>query len=212
MNAANALGLPLYQVESNAHAFTHKIGEQKLGYCAIYSCILSLQKYISKYYTSSTYSYGEIKHYEKHSHNFDMAEFAESYLVPLIQTDSLELIIDGCQYRRCDKLKNIVDWDIAQKYLNVCVSHMPDASNCGFCGKCLRTLLPLEILGKLDKFSRVFDVEGYRKNSFRYKCRCVENYDADAFFKEAVDLARENNFPMPTKRSCYTLGQQAVIL
>lgn len=127
-----------------------------------------------------------------------MAGFSESYIIPLIQTNNLELIIDGCQYRRVDKIKNIADWDIAQKYLNVCLERTADASNCGVCSKCLRTLLPLEILGKLDSYSAIFDIPKYREVSLDYKIHCLENYDKDPFETENVDFARENNFPMPT--------------
>ena len=212
VNAADELGLPVHLVTSNVHAFTHKIGEQKVGFFAIYSCILSLQNVIFRYYTSSGLNYPKAKNFRHLYHNFDMAGFCESYLVPLIQNENLELIIDGCQYRRVDKLKNIADWEIAQKYLNVCVSHLPDASNFGHCPKCLRTLLPLEIMGKLDKFSRVFNVEQYKRNSFNYKVDCLQKYDKSAFETEAVDFARENNFPMPIKTACYVLGNNAVIV
>ena len=57
---AEDLGLPMYLINSNYHAFTHKWGEQKIGYLAIYSCVLSLQKYIRRYYTSSNLCYDEI--------------------------------------------------------------------------------------------------------------------------------------------------------
>ena len=128
-----------------------------------------------------------------------MAEcFCELYLVPLIQTERLELIIDGCQYRRVDKLKKIVDWEIAQKYLNVCLDKTNDASNCGTCPKCLMTLMTLEILGKLDEFSEVFDMADYRQRSFEYKIRCLNDYGKNPFETENIDFARENNFPVPT--------------
>ena len=44
-SGADDLGLPMYLINSNYHAFTHKIGEQKIGYLAIYSCVLSLQQF-----------------------------------------------------------------------------------------------------------------------------------------------------------------------
>ena len=218
INAANELGLPVYTINTNLHAFTHArwIGGQKLGYFATYSCVFTMQSEIFRYYASGNYSYSEIKKCEEYSRNRDMAEFSESYIVPLVQIDNLELIIDGCQYRRCDKVKNIADWDIAQKYLNVCVHRTADASNCGICPKCLATLLPLEILGKLDKFSRVFNIEQYRRNSFNCKIKCVQNSlnpnTRDALLSCNVDFAREHNFPMPTKRDCYVLGNQATIV
>ena len=212
VNAANELGLPVTLVNSNMHAFTHRISETKVGYFSIYSCVLSLQNALSLYYAASDLDYEGTFRFRKFSHDRVMNEFCGSYILPLIQTDNLELIIDGCQYRRVDKVKNIADWDIAQKYLNVCVGKTADASNCGHCSKCLRTLLPLEILGKLDKFSRVFNIEQYRQISFQNKIRCLQNYGEEPFETENVDLARENNFPMPTKRDCYVLGENAIVV
>lgn len=208
--AAKDLGLPCYYLNSNLHAFRKLIDMNKLNFIAVYSCALSLGNAVSRYYISSGTNYEEIKAYRNHYHNRDMSGFAESYLVPLIQTERTELIVDGCQYRRVDKLKNIVDWEIAQKYLNVCWRYTSDGSNCGQCPKCLRTLLPLEIMGKLDDFAQVFDVEQYREISFHYKIRCLLNYGEDPFETENVDFAKENNFPMPEKHECYLLGEELI--
>ena len=93
------MGLPVYQINSNLHAFTHKVGEQRMGYFALWSCALSLEKAIKKYYESSSNEYEEIKSFSKYMKNFDMAEFCESYLVPLLQTENMEFIVDGCQYK-----------------------------------------------------------------------------------------------------------------
>ncbi len=210
--AAKDLGLPCYYLNSNLHAFRKLADMNKLNFIAVYSCALSLGNAVSRYYISSGTNYQEIKQFNDHYHNRDMSGFAESYLVPLIQTERTELIIDGCQYRRVDKLKNIVDWDIARKYLNVCWQYTPDGSNCGGCGKCLRTLLPLEIMGKLDDFVAVFDIEKYHALSFRYKIHCLKNYGKDPFETENVDFARENNFPMPEKREAYLLGEDLIYM
>ena len=210
--AAKDLGLPCYYLNSNLHAFRKLVDMNKLNFIAVYSCALSLGNAVSRYYVSNGFSYNEIKDFNQHLHNNDMAGFCESYLVPLIQTERTELIVDGCQYRRVDKLKNIVDWDIARKYLNVCWQYTPDGSNCGNCGKCLRTLLPLEIMGKLDDFAAVFDIEKYRELSFRYKIHCLKNYGKDPFETENVDFARENNFPMPEKREAYLLGEELIYM
>ena len=212
INAAAEFGLPVYTVTCNLHAFTHKIAGMKseylakfpflagakAGYLGIYSCIFSLQNSIRRYYFSNALSYEQIKKFSTYYHDYDMLGFCELYLVPLIQTEHLELIIDGCQYRRCDKIKKIADWDIAQKYLNVCLDKTNDASNCSVCPKCLMTLMTLEILGKLDEFSDVFDVITYRRMSFEYKIRCLKDYGKKPFETENIDFARENNFPMPT--------------
>ena len=176
-----------------------------------YSCVLSLQNVVRRYYTSSTLGYNEIKNMGTKYKTYDLAEFCESYLIPLIRTERTELIVDGCQYRRVDKVKNIADWDIARRYLNVCHIYTDDLSNCGFCEKCLRTLLPLEILGKLENFAQVFDIEKYKSESLNYKAKSVAEMDKIIFYKENVDFAKENNFPMPTRRDCYVLDREVTI-
>ena len=196
--AAAEFGLPVYFLNANLYLFTYpiaKVGKLSMSYIALYSSILSLSNAIFRYYVSSGRSYEEVKNFPTHK---DFEGFCESYFIPLIRTERIELTVDGGQYRRIDKVKKIADWDIARKYLNVCTSFKSrDGSNCGICSKCLRTLLPLEILGKLDNFSGVFDIEKYKTISDKYKLRCLKNYGKEPFETENVDFAKENNFPMP---------------
>lgn len=87
-----------------------------------------------------------------------------------------------------------------------------DSTNCGKCSKCLRTLLTLEILGKLDNFAGVFNLDEWRKASFGYKVDSVRRAEEELFFKENVELAREKNFPMPTRKDCYVLDGQVLVI
>lgn len=212
MALARELGLPLCPVDTNLHNFRLKEAHETWIFLATYSCVLALQNVVRRYYISSGYSYAEIKGNGINYNKYDFAGYCESFFVPLIQTERIELVVDGCQYRRVDKLKKIADWDIARKYLNVCSKFTEDASNCGVCTKCLRTLLALEILGKINAFADIFDIEHYRQESFNYKALCALNVDADAFAKELVDLAAEYNFPMPQKHNCYVLDSRVMIV
>lgn len=197
--AAKDLKLPIYFVNTNLHSFTHLIGEQKMGYLAIYSCILCLQNALKKYYVSSSYSYEEILQFHNQSYDFDMAEHCESYLVPLIQTESLEFILDGSQYKRSEKTKIISDWNIAQNHLNICIDPKNDVKNCSICSKCLRTLFPLDVMGKLDKFDKVFNLEKYYKIRNKNIDNLVWHYGENGFDTDNIDFARKNNFKLPTK-------------
>lgn len=197
--AARDLGLPIHLVNSNLHAFTHKIGEQKIGFFAIYSCALAAQRAIRKYYTSSAYSYEEILRYWMQSRDYDMAAYCESYLVPLIQTESFELVLDGSQYRRSEKVQNIADWDIAKKYLNVCINPEEDGRNCSVCSKCKRTLIDLEALGKTQEYERVFDIKKYAKIADEYKSELVWHYGSDGMTSGNVDFAKAMGLPLPSK-------------
>ena len=209
---AEELDLLLIVVDSNLHLFRDEKSRGSILFAAFYSCVLSMQNAISRYYVGSTFSYNEVKISDPNHENYDLAEFCESYFVPLIQTERTELIIDGCQYSRVDKTKRLADWDIAQRYLNVClIQKGSDSTNCGECSKCLRTLLALEIMGKLENFSQVFDLDKYKEKSFWYRCKVLANVDKDIFCRELFDLAEENNFPMPTRRDCYVLDSQVTI-
>lgn len=194
--AADEMRLPVYQVNSNLHAFTHKIGELRVGHFAIWSCVLALEKTINKYFVSSAYEYEEIKSFSKYAKDCAMAEFCESYLIPLVRTERLEMIVDGCQYRRTQKTENISDWEIAKKYLNVCVN-TEDGSNCSKCSKCMRTLISLDAMGKLDKFSDVFDLHVYRKNVYKNKLYFKANKKRTGFAKDIVDYCKSKDYTMP---------------
>lgn len=204
--AADELGLPLYFIDSNFSAFVFGIYGLKyvvgrIGFFANYSCILGLQKGIRRYYASSGLSYTQIMKFGLKCREDDFSEFSESYSVPLIRTEKTEIIVDGCQYERTQKTKNIADWNIAQKYLNVCSLNSYDsltAHNCSVCDKCMRTLTALDTLGKLDNFSGVFDIEAYKKQSFKYKCHIVLNKNKNALYEDNYNFAKAQGKPFPS--------------
>jgi hypothetical protein len=64
---------------------------------------------------------------------------------PLWSNEAVELVHDGCEARRTDKLRVIAASEAALNNLRVCFVDMN--VNCGRCTKCLRTMVPLELLG-----------------------------------------------------------------
>lgn len=197
--AADELGLTVYQVNSNLHAFTRRMGRNaKAGYIAIWSCIFSLAKAVKKYYVSSCFSYAQILDFGRKFHDYDFAEFSESYSVPLFRTEKLELVIDGCQYERCQKIERISGWDIARKYLNVCNI---EVHNCSECDKCLTTMIELEALGRLDDFAGLFDMKKYRRHYFYKKALTVYNhFRGEAAGNEAdpYDFLKSHGINLPS--------------
>lgn len=195
--AANELKLPIYQEESNIQFFAKKVGQSRVGFLAIWSCIISMQKRIRRYYVSGCLSYQEVIKWHDHYHDMDMDAFCGMYLVPLIQTESIELVYDGAQYRRTEKIIKISDWSIAQKHLNVCLTEKNTAENCTSCEKCLRTAFVLDALGKLNEFSNVFDLNKYKQVRFSYICGLLHSYKKGSFAKDNIDLAKENHMKLP---------------
>lgn len=120
--------------------------------------IYSLQKLWRIYYYASTYSFREFS-LEKNL-NTDPAHF-ELLLLDCFATSKLRIISAGGEGDRNDKIEFIADNPLAQKYLHVCIN---TEMNCGRCEKCLRTLLALDAVNKLDNFREAFDLAAYNEN------------------------------------------------
>jgi hypothetical protein len=81
---------------------------------------------------------------------------SDPLLDPLWSTEALDVIHDGCEARRVDKLESLVGGDpLALRYLRVCLENAGGAYNCGRCRKCVRTMIALELLGTLPQ-ARLF--------------------------------------------------------
>ena len=74
-------------------------------------------------------------------------------LEPNYSSSDLQIRYDGAWMTRLDKLRHIVDWKPAMRNLRTCFHafRSPDVLNCGKCEKCLRTMVELLVLGKLEK-------------------------------------------------------------
>lgn len=198
--AADELGLPLIAVDSNLHAFLWNLDDQA-SYFGLYSCVFALQRRLKRYYISSSFSYGQVMDYGKFARNKDFSEYGEPLALPLISTQNCELVSDGCQFTRSEKLQHFVDWDISKKYLNVCCKN-DVKENCSVCHKCVRTLLPLEAMGKLDEYSSVFDIKKYKTIAFKEKCKLVQagtrNIKTKGFAIDNYEFCKKTGMKLPT--------------
>ncbi|MGH7475288.1 MAG: hypothetical protein ACRELD_03280 [Longimicrobiales bacterium] len=69
---------------------------------------------------------------------------------PLLSTASTAFVHDGAAFSRVDKTRLLVAHPAAMSALRVCWESWSD-ENCGACGKCLRTVAILELLGGLSR-------------------------------------------------------------
>lgn len=167
--------------------------------CRIAS-VLVFQKVLKRYYISNTVTYRELSKMDFTDHHVDMAEMSDPIVMPLLSPNGLDILCDGAQHTRTEKTVNIADNPLAQKHLNVCVNSTDkhvEATNCSRCSKCLRTLMALESADALQKFSGVFDLQQWKKLSFRYKCEQVFRYKKDSFAQDNVDFARKRGKRLP---------------
>ena len=134
----------------------------------------------------------------------------ESAYVPLFSTDSMEIVLSNPILRRVDKTIYISKNPLTKKYLDVCVSVQlansggqdqwlegKEKLNCGWCDKCLRTLLTLEIIGKLDGYDEIFDMEKYKEHREQYIYSVIRDYDRNLFYQEIYSLMHEHDFRVP---------------
>lgn len=190
-------GLPYVPMDSNLFDFYQKYWEFDAGEFCRCAGILVFQAALDKYFLSSDYSYKETMFFHFNRATTSFSELAETFTNPLLSTEGCEIISDGGQYMRTTKTLLLKDYEPAHKYLNVCVSPQESALNCGHCQKCIRTLVALDTLGILDRFSDVFNLNDYYKHRFRYKCQLRYYYKTNAYIKDNVDFAKANGRPFP---------------
>lgn len=71
---------------------------------------------------------------------------------PLLSSDSFELIHDGAAFKRTEKIQELNNWSKGLAGLRVCW-HGPkndpnhNGGNCGYCEKCIRTILNFRVAG-----------------------------------------------------------------
>lgn len=180
-------GLPVIYIESNLDKDYYR---GCYGYTGVYrnmACVLALSKYFSKYYCSSA---GWPNFYDPTLE--DGSEHYELMMCPFLSTDSVEFILSD-QATRFEKTKALEDYAISQKYLDVCFRF----NNCGYCQKCYRTLVTLDLMGALDKYTECFDIEAFRKNRDKAYYWLVKTYnpkgteDNTVFANELYRLAKE---------------------
>lgn len=205
---AKEVNLPLVCIESNITKWYNKL--VNFGQCAVMinmSVVLSMQKLFSKYYFASSFPIWETR--------FDkgVMEYYESLLLPLLSTESTELIVANPEMTRVAKESFIFNNQLTQKYLYVCwkeirANENPDSIyakikddylNCTRCDKCLRTLLAIDILGYIDQYRSLFDIDYYNKVKSSYIAKVIAGQNSNSFYKELYSLIQEHNYPLSVR-------------
>lgn len=194
---AAAAGLDCMMLDTNLFEFYLPRWEYEANPLCRLVAIAALQRALCRYYISSAVTYGQTVDFARSRH--DLAIFADSYLAPMLAPARLEIVFDGGQYTRVEKTKRIADNPLAQQFLNVCISTQVDdiGHNCSVCHKCLRTMTALELMGKREQFSHVFDFKKGKRKSFQYKCLQRVTYRQNAYAHELVDYAKAQGKSFP---------------
>lgn len=205
-------GIPFIKLDSNLYDFWRDEWEYYARSIADGFACLAIQRGVRYYYLSGEFSYLQHMdmHFDKMLCNID--EMTELYIYGLMSTERMEIILEGAQYTRIEKVKKVAEYEPAYRYLNVCVmwgSQKEEAENCSRCLKCARTMKELDVIGRLDRFSGVFDVEWYKQNRKRLWLMYLAGQDDwDPCKKVLLDYAKKSGYPLPSGLGVmfYTIG------
>jgi len=120
-----------------------------------------LQKLISVFHYSSADPAWAFQMNEEQAACYDLLNLY------CIGTENTDFCLSGMEVTRLDKAAYVADSSLVQENLLVCETQV-NAENCSICANCTHTMAEFEVLGKLDLFSRVFDVNAFRKNAGYY--------------------------------------------
>lgn len=174
-------------VESNLHLIINKYTPyshiENHTYMALF-CLNIILPYLKTYYYSSGYSYNNFSLYSNKQKILDCAHY-DLLLMFCASIGEVKFYSSGSDKSRLEKTRALLDYEPAQKYLNVCVNNV---ENDGICFKCIRTLLAIDALGGIDKFSKVFDVDAYKRSRFFYLKRLYldAKFKNNEFYKEIL--------------------------
>lgn len=200
---AKEIGVGAVMMNTNMFDFYHQEWELSAGVICRIASVLVFQKVLKRYYISNAVTYNELaKNNYTYIKGGSLCEMSDPIIMPLLSPDGLDILCDGAQHTRTEKTANIANLPLAQKHLNVCVNSSDkhvEATNCGYCPKCLRTMMALDSADALEKFSGVFDLEQWKRHSFKYKCELVFRYKKDSFAQDNVDFARKQGKRLPGK-------------
>ncbi|ALP54082.1 hypothetical protein Tel_13595 [Candidatus Tenderia electrophaga] len=180
----NVMDIPFIKIDSNINEiFTSSF--QKTHVPRNVSAVLLLQKLFSKYYYASAYRYQDA-----FVGNTNSMAYADAMAVHLLSTETLDCISTGGQYSRVEKTGRVAMIEGVSKWLNVCVGSK-DGMNCSACWKCTRTLFTLELLGELDKFANVFDLNKWYEVREAYIVKTLLGKSDDPFIREIREYAEK---------------------
>lgn len=189
-SVTSEMGIPFIWINSNLDSFySDQLYFQQTHTPRNVSVSLLLQKGISKYLYSSTFTYPQLFV----GRTYDTA-YTDPIGLPLLSNENLEAISVGSHYSRFEKTNRVSKVSISYYSLDVCVEGNM-VGNCSKCWKCLRTLLTLEILGSLELYSKCFDLNVYEKHRTDFIVKVLRS--KDPLLREIIHFAHTRNFIIP---------------
>ncbi len=209
---ADTFGLPVIKVNSNINEIYPNYRFKNIHTIRNASVPLILQNGIGRFLYGSGYS--DLEVYIGPS---DTINHIDPITLPYLSTEAIDLVSVGGQYTRVQKTIKVAEIEDSYANLNVCFSS--SEGNCGKCSKCKRTLLTMEIAGLLERYSKSFNLEAYRKVRDRYIGQIIRNTNPffigklnDPFMTEIVQFSRKMNFKFPFRSYIFAFKEYLLSL
>ena len=146
---------------------------------AIIAAALALGGRLTKFYMPSGFGYG-----------YPFGHGSDPRLDHWLSTESLEVVHDGSDFGRVAKTRAVASFPPSYERLRVCWARPDGLRNCGRCEKCVRTMLTLDLLGALPRYSTF--PSGLKPDPARWLMKTP----GELFMAEEIeDLAREQGRP-----------------
>ena len=210
--------LPICAVNSNLNAYFAGSGVTLLQSFVLRTCAcaMALQKLFAQYVYASSYAVDQFEF-----SSFDTSHMESAY-APLCSTENFNFILSNPMMNRVAKTDFVRRWEKSPQFLQVCcaeqIAHVVSGNaqylegktktNCGWCIKCLRTLLTLEILqGDIEMYGDTWDLAKYREHRDEYIAKVYLDKKWNVFYMEIADLIRESGYRVPARaKRLYRLG------
>jgi hypothetical protein len=153
-NFASEYGYKVLAIDSNLNELLRNRNVHFHTFRAM-SAILTMQKLLGVFYYSSGYTAKEF------SIKFGRCAKYDLFSLPCFSTEDLENYSIGIKATRTEKVNTVSMWPPSYKHLESCLDFGQD--NCD-CEKCRRTRLGLYSLGRLERYSEVYNLEHFQTN------------------------------------------------
>lgn len=153
------LGLKFVPVDTNFDLMYRDLSLMETCTFRFFGMVLAIQKLFKNYYWSSSYTVSQFKVTISDIEYFDLLS------LHCVSNENMVFYSTGSEVSRLEKTKFISDFEITYNYLNVC---WLEIHNCTRCDKCMRTMMSLYSIGKLNHYSKVFDLEYFLQNKDKY--------------------------------------------
>lgn len=139
---AAAFGKQPLEASTNIRNFTDPLASWSFYHGGVLAAVaLALSRGFNAFLVPSSYSYDQLHPWGSHP-----------LLDPLWSLPGLQMMHDGCEFSRYEKVARIAEADLALAHLRVCWDSRKGSNfNCGQCEKCLRTMMSLHLNGALDR-------------------------------------------------------------